>query len=183
MRSVLHSTFWQIRFFLFFFDRCKLFPLLNSSRFFFLSLLTPLSVSVSLFLLLFFLFFFAEKGYTGLQGRAAMYSACLDDTHWKRQVCNLPLDATQHIIHSCIICWLRGGKNEGCQVYVLELHSSKSDTNSLLKSIFAQKKVNMFFFSWSFGRQSLGWKSIFIRRRTSVLTYLHVFFFFFLSAF
>lgn len=39
-----------------------------------------------------------------------MYSACLDDTHRKRQVCNLPLDAIQHKIRSCIIHWIREGE-------------------------------------------------------------------------
>lgn len=114
LRDRLRDTVYiykYIYFFFFFFrfwsQRCKLFSL---------KLLSLLSFSLHAPLCLCFLSFssssvcFAEKGYTGLQGRAAMYSACLDDTHWKRQVCNLPLDPTQHKIHSCIICWLRGGK-------------------------------------------------------------------------
>lgn len=38
------------------------------------------------------------RGYTELEGRADVRSVGLGDTHWKRQVRNLPLVPTQHTL-------------------------------------------------------------------------------------
>lgn len=84
------------------FDWCSLESLLLFSS----SYLGPLTVSVLSFSVSFICV--TEMGYSEPEGRAAKKCGCLSDTHWKRQVCNLPLAAPQHIHHSCITCWLYG---------------------------------------------------------------------------